>query len=306
MFEQAYQRLMDAVGPDEALKRRTLSAMREAERGPRPPRRLTVGLTVAAVCLLLAVSLTLLPLLRGPAVEDTPPSGTEAVVSTPQSTSDSAPGVGSVPADSAGADPAPPSEAGDPEENQDGDRVLQGERRALTQQEVYALPVFGALAPTALIEGGYRFESASLYTDQDGWQSLVLSFTQPMPGLDYVTVTMRDFAQYPEDAKRVVSVEEEERYDITRYSIPLADSVPEALRETVWDPIFRAGELTEQALRLRRLARNEGAEDDAAYFMLFSVLCDETLVQYSIKGDALDGVLEMVRSSAYFRAEAQG
>ena len=82
--------------------------------------------------------------------------------------------------------------------------------------------------------------------------------------------------------------------------------MPEALRETVWDPIFRAGELTEQALRLRRLARNEGAEDDAAYFMLFSVLCDETLVQYSIKGDALDGVLEMVRSSAYFRAEAQG
>ncbi len=308
MFEQKYKGLMDAVEPEESVKRQTLRAMREAERKSPGRRGAALGWSLAAACLLLAASLTLLPRLNGPAAEG-PPSAEDARVSS----SDSVPGGSRAPSDSTTPKPSDstvstspqPSESGGPEEDVGANRMLEGETKQLTQREVYALPGFGALAPTELIEGGYRFESASLHIDPDGWRSLVLSFTQPMPGLDYVTVTMRSFAQYPEDAARVVSVEDEELYDITRYSIPLADSVPPALQETVWNPIFRAEELNGRALQLRRLARNEGGGDDAAYSMLFSVLCGDTLVQYSIKGDKLDGVLEMVQSSAFYRADAQ-
>ena len=58
-------------------------------------------------------------------------------------------------------------------------------------------------------------------------------------------------------AGRVTAVEDRENYDMGLYPIPLADSVPEELWEIVGHPIFRAEELTLEAVQRRVISGTE-------------------------------------------------
>ncbi|GIP36493.1 hypothetical protein J2TS4_57030 [Paenibacillus sp. J2TS4] len=58
-------------------------------------------------------------------------------------------------------------------------------------------------------------------------------------GYDYISLKIRPI-NLEDDKVRFVSIGDEESYDITRYSIPLAKTMPEGLRNTVRSPIFNS------------------------------------------------------------------
>ena len=85
------------------------------------------------------------------------------------------------------------------------------------------------------------------------------------------------------DASRLTGINELENYDLSRYPIPRADSVPEELREIVDDPIFDAEELTLEAV-YRRAYKVQDAGDTDGWRMRFSVRYGDVLISINSKG----------------------
>lgn len=96
------------------------------------------------------------------------------------------------------------------------------------------------------------------------------------------------------DRARIVSLDRPEDYDLSRYSIPFAESVPADKRQIVDEPIFRAEELTLDAVRARTLTVAD-AGDSAGARMSFAVLYGgDVLVRISTKGVSPEWVYEQL------------
>lgn len=67
-----------------------------------------------------------------------------------------------------------------------------------------------------------------------------------------------------EDADNLVAISEPETYDLSRYPIPRAESVPDQLRDTVDRPIFNAEELTWDVLSTRADTAADAGDSDGA------------------------------------------
>ncbi len=141
---------------------------------------------------------------------------------------------------------------------------------ALTRQALYTQR--GSLLPKDPPQG-FAFESASCTEDRYS----VIWYR----GLRELNWYIRDYREA--DAARITSVEDTVNYDLTLYPIPRAESVPEELREMVDDPIFRAEELTPEAVNARAYSV-EDAGDVSGPRLRFSVLYGDKLVTVSAKG----------------------
>lgn len=86
-----------------------------------------------------------------------------------------------------------------------------------------------------------------------------------------------------EDKQRLTHAEGTERYDLSLYPIPRADSVPEELREVVDNPIFYAEELSPELIWARAYKSGEQGDSDG-WRMSFSVLYGDTVVTIRSKG----------------------
>lgn len=96
------------------------------------------------------------------------------------------------------------------------------------------------------------------------------------------------------DRARIVSPDCPEDYDLSLYSVPFAESVPADRRQTVDEPIFRAEELTLDAVRARTVTVAD-AGDSAGERMSFAVLYDgDVLVRISTKGVSPEWVYEQL------------
>lgn len=92
----------------------------------------------------------------------------------------------------------------------------------------------------------------------------------------------------------VVDVDRPETYDVRRYPVPRADSVPEEYRETVDHPVFRAEDMSRDLVAARAYTA-EDAGDTGGVRMSFSVLHpDNTLVQYDTKGLSVEELWALV------------
>lgn len=158
------------------------------------------------------------------------------------------------------------------------------EERVLTVEIARGLEPFGQYLPEAGPEG-FREESVWRYRDERS---------------DYLSVlwtkewTLEELSwrveRYDESmAGRVTAVEDRENYDMGLYSIPLADSVPEELWEIVDHPIFRAEELTLEAVERRVIPGTEGDDGDR---MSFGVKYGDMVVEVSAKGVSTEWVYE--------------
>ena len=78
-------------------------------------------------------------------------------------------------------------------------------------------------------------------------------------------------------------MEDKKNYDLSRYPIPRADSVPDELREIVNDPIFEAEELTLEAVYCRAYKVSDAGDTDG-WRMRFSVRFGDVIVSVSAKG----------------------
>lgn len=294
-FKSAYQEEFSSVVPDETLLSETKKKMRQAQNRSRQDRR--IGYAAIAACLILAFSGTAVLLKDRSAVNpqgpNQNPNGITAQISTPEEVS--RPESMDEPSETFRSED---SQGNLPIES-DVERVKEWESRAIAQSELYEEALYASYIPTSFLPG-YAFESAFVSKSHDS-ETFILSYTDG--GYNYIRITIRPYIE--SDASRMTPGAAIEQYNICAYSIPLADSVPDELYETMHYPIFQAREITEDVLRLRILAVSEQGEGQTQKeSMSFSLLCGDMVVEYSIKGSKLEpgAVLDMIQSASFFRS----
>ena len=85
-----------------------------------------------------------------------------------------------------------------------------------------------------------------------------------------------------------------EQYDVRLYDIPWSESVPEEYRDTVYDPVFRAEDMSFSVVQARTLYRNDTGEGRQASIRLGVLHPDGTVVRYTCKGLTAEQVWAMV------------
>jgi len=148
--------------------------------------------------------------------------------------------------------------------------------RTLTHAQALADEIFGGLMlPRA--PQGFAAESIRRFKNQQNdWLSGLWT-----RGYDQINWQIARFSE--NDEARVTSVADTKNYDMSLYPIPLAQSVPEELREIVHDPIFPAEELTLAAVERRAYSVSD-AGDSQGPRLNFSVRCGEFLITVRAKG----------------------
>lgn len=291
MNKEIYQAMNRQIIPSAELIARTKAAVQLQQRQPLSHRLAPLRYVATAVCLL-AIVLSAFALPKG-SLTPTEPE--------PEQTS-----LSIVPASS----PAPDSEAlSDSDFQLDSGLMrsrfrvsavsavdvqkLDATKRALSEDEIYSAAELSLVVPTQFLDG-FQFESASLQQN-GGLPTLSVRYAS---GYRYIELRIHKYQA--EDRQRLVDIDQPASYDITRYSIPFADSVPPALREKVDNPVFKAGELSEEILALRCYHSDDLGEDAASIRIRFSILCGDVVAEYTIKAASFDGVYPMVTSAACF------
>ena len=143
-------------------------------------------------------------------------------------------------------------------------------------KEAQAEPDFGRYLPSELPDG---FEESAIRRFQ--FQNANYLSAMWSGGLNSLSWVVRSCTD--EDANRLTAVHEFENYDLSLYPIPRAESVPDELYEIVNDPVFKAEELTLEAV-YRRSYKVQDAGDTDGWRMNFSVLYGDILVSVNAKG----------------------
>ena len=160
----------------------------------------------------------------------------------------------------------------------------------LTYEEALNLAPYGSYFLPE-VPSGFTEESIRHYQDQ---------YNAYLSGLwtkGYNELSWRVSAFAEEDEHRLTHAEDTERYDLSLYPIPRADSVPENLREVVDNPIFYAEELSPELIWARAYKSGEQG-DSNGWRMTFSVLYGDMIVTIRSKGVEPDWLYEQLVSFA--------
>ena len=155
-----------------------------------------------------------------------------------------------------------------------------------TLAEAQEEPDFGQYMPSELPAG---FGDAAIYRFkfQDS-NFLTAMWSKGLNNLSWVITPYTE-----EDAHRLTNMDDKKNYDLSLYPIPRADSVPDELREIVDDPIFKAEELTLEAVYCRAYQVNDAGDTDG-WRMKFSVRYGDIIVSVSSKGVAPEWVYQQL------------
>jgi len=158
----------------------------------------------------------------------------------------------------------------------------------LTLSEARLDPGFGAFIP-ANIPPQFGFESAIRFINQDN-NSLFVLWSADLNTIRWEVSKPTDF-----HLDHIVLASEREKFDMSLYSIPLFDSIPEELWQYVQNPVFHADEITLDIVRARlySVSRDRGGTPDWR-IMNFSVLYDDVVVSVSAGGVTPEQVWEMI------------
>lgn len=160
--------------------------------------------------------------------------------------------------------------------------ITPGQIPELTEQifntlgEAQTEPDFGQYMPSQLPAG---FEEAAIRRFK--FQNTNYLSGLWSKGLDDLSWVVTPYTEA--DALRLTDINEKENYDLSLYPIPRADSVPDALRQIVDDPIFVAEELTLEAVYCRAYKISDAGDTDG-WRMRFSVRYGDVIVSVNAKG----------------------
>lgn len=165
-------------------------------------------------------------------------------------------------------------------------------------QEIIENKRFSQVIPRKCIEG-YNYENGVL-TQKDKVESIHLSFTKDY---GYVSVNVQEIKNVSNYTDRIVDANDTDKYNITEYEIPFAESVPQDLRITMDDPIFDSSQITEDVLKKRVVKIQESGESNKQT-MRFGVSCGDLLIDYIIAYYGEDSLAkktyEILMSMPYF------
>lgn len=161
------------------------------------------------------------------------------------------------------------------------------QRNAISFYDAQNDTVYGNLF-LKTIPDGFQEESIIRYIhpEQDSLSGL---WTKGLDQLSWRVAPLREA-----DESRLVSKNETEKYDLSRYPIPRAESVPDELREVVENPIFNIRDLTLDMIK-KRAYRVRDAGDTNGERMHFSVLYVDNVVEVSTKGVSPEWIYEQLK-----------
>ncbi len=151
----------------------------------------------------------------------------------------------------------------------------------VTLEQARESQVFGAYVPAAGPEG-YVFSAGSLRENEN---RLSLSWTR---GLDYLEYRYSLYDAGQEN--RLADPERPEDYDMSCYSIPLSEAVPEEKIPIVDCPIFRVQDLTEAILEARAYFVPEAGDTSGPRIRLGILYEDGVLLEITSKGVTPEGL----------------
>ena len=147
---------------------------------------------------------------------------------------------------------------------------------------------FGAFIP-ANIPAEWEFDNAIRFMHQDA-DSLLAFWNADTYIMRWQVSRPTEF-----DLLRVVSTDAPEKFDLSLYPIPWADSVPNELFQYVMNPVFLAEELTLDVVNTR-LVLTRGCGDSVSGQMNFSVLSGDILICVDVSGMSPEQVYAMIIS----------
>ena len=158
----------------------------------------------------------------------------------------------------------------------------------LTLSQAFEDKDYGRFFPKNIPEG-FQEENIRRHTDPHS-DYLSGMWTKGYSYLNWRVSKLDDFAE-----SRLTSVDDTQNYDLSLYPIPMADSVPDDLREIVNDPVFKIEELTLDTVYKRARIIND-IGDTNGYRLMFSILYNDTVVSISTKGVSPEWVFEALKS----------
>lgn len=159
----------------------------------------------------------------------------------------------------------------------------------LSLEEVRSDVKFGKYFPQE-IPSRFIFDNATRFVNQ-ARDSLSAFWYKGMGHITWQASVITDT-----ERENITTVKDKENYDLSLYSIPYADSVPDDLRQIVNNPIFLAEEMTLNVIKARAVYSEDDAGDEPGYRIKFGVLYDDVLVDISVKNVTPDAVWNMLLS----------
>lgn len=159
----------------------------------------------------------------------------------------------------------------------------------LNEQQAYSEADFGRYLPDISVNG-LKFESGRRYIDQNENYLRVLWSQWETQGYDELFITFSTIDD--SDRNRIVSVDSIELYDLSFYPIPRAESVPDELWDVINAPIFKAEEITLDAVTARTEYFEEPGDEGAR--ASFSVLYGDILMDISSKGLSAQEIYDII------------
>ncbi|MCL2215680.1 MAG: hypothetical protein FWB91_01540 [Defluviitaleaceae bacterium] len=117
---------------------------------------------------------------------------------------------------------------------------------ALTFEQARLDADFGAYMPTN-IPPGFSFDSARRTLNQ--WDNSLRMNWHSYPTFDNIFWTVAE--PHEHELERIVSINDRHKFDVSLYTIPWFDSVPDEIREYFNNPVFLAAEMTLEVVRAR-------------------------------------------------------
>ncbi len=130
-------------------------------------------------------------------------------------------------------------------------------RNELSFEELAQYPFYSYL-PKKMLQYYEFMESFAASDSEDSEEYYVIWFAK---GPATLGIRVREASDVADAARRRVSASETERYDITKYEIPYAQTIPEELKSAMYNPIFRAEEFSRDVL-LRRIEHHSESVGD--------------------------------------------
>ena len=160
---------------------------------------------------------------------------------------------------------------------------------SLTWQETLADEKFGDYVP-AHVPGGFAFENAWREWGQ-GRDYLRLYWHGYYTG---ISIDIRDADTW--ENLTLTDPADRERYDVSLYSIPYADSVPEAYRQEFDNPVFAIEDVTPEVIAARMRYVDGDSGDVSGYRGNFAVYYagENVLVRYSLDGITPQEAYELI------------
>jgi hypothetical protein len=169
----------------------------------------------------------------------------------------------------------------------------------LTLEQAYEESDFGAYIPNG-IPNEFEF-STSYRVNKPNQNDLSVHWAT---GCKYIEITAGDAALngdlYDDEvygySGTLVHANETEKYDLSLYPVPRADSVPDELRLVVDSPVFYADEMTIDVIGKRIYTLGETGENEINVPRAdFSVLYGDVLVNFMSKGLSAEQIWTMVQ-----------